>query len=148
VPGFRATSHPSPHTRPPPSSFLPPPSFSGYHPCLSLISFFPPSLLIFEPLQLSPSSQICCTTLPLSHPSSLLLLHTLFCTQDQLIYSSHFVFLSFAPLVVVSASGVVFFYKIVLIQVFALLLFVSSNCSTPLFVIDVFLRFFEVAALC
>jgi hypothetical protein len=31
------------------------------------------------------------------------------CTQDQLIYSSHLVFLTFAPLVVVSANGVVFF---------------------------------------
>jgi hypothetical protein len=36
-----------------------------------------------------------------------LLLHAPCCIQDQLIYSSHFVFLSFAPLVVVSANDVV-----------------------------------------
>jgi hypothetical protein len=48
-------------------------------------------------------------------PSSLLLLHASCCTQDQLVYSSHFVFLSFVALVVVGANGVVFFYKVVLI---------------------------------
>jgi hypothetical protein len=52
-------------------------------------------------------------------------------------YSSHFVFLSFAALVVVGANGVVFFLKVVLIQVFAPLLLVVL---TALFVIDVFLR--------
>jgi hypothetical protein len=44
------------------------------------------------------------------HPSSMLLLHIPCCTQDQLIYSSHFVFFSFAPLVVVSTNGVVFLF--------------------------------------
>jgi hypothetical protein len=39
-----------------------------------------------------------------------LLLHAPCCTQDQLMYSSHFVFLSFAALVVVGANGVVFFF--------------------------------------
>jgi hypothetical protein len=54
---------PPPHTRPPPSLFR-------YHPCLSLFSFFPPSFLIFESLQLSPSPQIkiCDRTPPLSIP--------------------------------------------------------------------------------
>jgi hypothetical protein len=60
-------------------------------------------------------------------------------------YSSHFVFLSFAALVVVGANGVVFFLKVVLIQVFAPLLFVVL---TALFVIDVFLRSFEVVVVC
>jgi hypothetical protein len=47
-------------------SYPPPPSFSRYHPCMSLISFFLPSLLIFESLQLSPLPQIYRTTPPLS----------------------------------------------------------------------------------
>jgi heme O synthase-like polyprenyltransferase len=56
-----------------------------------------------------------------------------YCTQDQLIYSSHFVFFSFAPIVVVGAIGIVFFFVfsffllVVLIQIFAPLLFVV-NC--------------------
>jgi hypothetical protein len=44
------------------------------------------------------------------HPSSLLLFHTPCCTQGHLIYSSHFILLSFIPLVVISANGVVFFF--------------------------------------
>jgi hypothetical protein len=45
-----------------------PPTFSGYHPCLFLLSFFPPSFFIFESLQLSSSPQICRGTPPLSTP--------------------------------------------------------------------------------
>jgi hypothetical protein len=97
---------------------------------MSLISFFPPSLLIFESLQLRSAVQhllsdlLCNTSL---RPSSLLAAAaTPCCTQDQLIYFSHLVFLSFAPLVVVSANGVVFFL-VALIQVFCLLLVAVSN---------------------
>jgi hypothetical protein len=60
------------------------------------------------------------------HPSSLLATATPYCTQDQLIYSSHLVFFSFAPLVVISANGVVFFL-VVLIEIFYLLLVVSNS---------------------
>jgi hypothetical protein len=59
----------------------------------------------------------------------LLLLHTPCCTQDQLICSSYFGFLSFAPLVVVGANSVVvFFCLVVLIKVFAQILIVASCC--------------------
>jgi uncharacterized membrane protein len=60
----------------------------------------------------------------------LILFHTLCCTQDQLIYSSHFVFFHFAPLVVVGgANGIEFFFGlVVLIQVFAQVLIVASCC--------------------
>jgi hypothetical protein len=67
----------------------------------------PTCLLTFESQHLSSDP-------PLQHllspAPSLLLLHTLCCTQDQLICSSHFVFLSFAPLIVVGANGVVSFF--------------------------------------
>jgi hypothetical protein len=49
------------------------------------------------------------------HFSSFLLFHTPCCTQDQHIYSLHFVFLRFAALVVINANGVVFFFKVVVI---------------------------------
>jgi hypothetical protein len=79
------------------------------------------------------SSQIYRTILLSTPPPCLLLLLLLVaaatpcCTQDQFIYSSHLVFLSFAPLVVVSANGVVFFFLVVLMQVFCLLLIAVSN---------------------
>jgi hypothetical protein len=56
----------------------------------------------------------------------LLLLHTPCCTQDQLIYSSHFVFFSSKPLVVVGANGVVFFSFFLLVVVDSPLLFVGQ----------------------
>jgi hypothetical protein len=84
-------------------------SLSGYHPRLSLFSFSRPSLFIFKSLQLIPSPQLYPKAPPLStllpcycsiflvalkiNPS---ILHILF-------------FLSFAPLIVVGANGVVFF---------------------------------------
>jgi hypothetical protein len=82
----------------------------------------PPSLGIILLCPLSPSSRLpssflnlCNSNLPYNtslHPSSLLVVvATTPCwIQDQLIYSSHLVFLSFAPLVVVGANGVVFFF--------------------------------------
>jgi hypothetical protein len=50
-------------------------------------------------------------------------------------------------LVVVGANGIVFKKKVVLIQVFAPFLFDASCCFNSIVVIDVFLRFLEVAAL-
>jgi hypothetical protein len=55
-------TRPMQHKCRPSSHIYPPPSFSGYHPCLPLFSFFPPSLLIFEYLKLSLSLQICYKT--------------------------------------------------------------------------------------
>jgi hypothetical protein len=74
---------------------------------MSLISFLP-SFLIFaaQPLTSDPDLDLACNISSL-HPS-LLILHT-HCTQDQLIYSSHFVFLSFVPLVDVGLKVLCFF---------------------------------------
>jgi hypothetical protein len=123
------------------SHICPPPSFSKYHPCMFLISFFPPSLLIFEFLQLSPSPQMIRSRSIAQHllssPSPPLLLVA---TPYSLLYSrsTHlfftFCFLNFAPLVDVGANGVVFFkkklYWIKCLLHFCLLLVVVS---TPLF---------------
>jgi hypothetical protein len=123
LPGWWAAVRPSLHTRPPSS-------LSGYHPYLSLISFFLPSLLIFESLQLRSAAQHLLPDLPRNtflHLSSLLAATTATpcCTQDQLIYTSHLVFLSFAPLIVVSANGVVFFF---FSCINSSILFVASCC--------------------
>jgi hypothetical protein len=117
--GGQLAAPPVLHTRPAASLY-------GYHSFLSLI--FPPSLLISESLQLRFVAQNLLLDLLRNtslHPSSLLVAAapTPCCTQDQLIYSSHLVFLT---LVVVSANDVVFFL-VVLIQVFCLLLINVSN---------------------
>jgi hypothetical protein len=95
--GFWAAGRPSSHT------YLPPPFFwisSPPSPSLPLPAF-PPHFLISATQHFNTSS---------IHPSSLLLFHTPCCTQDQLICSLHFVFLSFASLVVVGANVVVIFF--------------------------------------
>jgi hypothetical protein len=85
----------------------------------------PPSPGIILAYPLSPSSRLSSSFLNLCnsgmphntslHPSFFLTVATTAttpcCTQDQLIYSLYLVFLSFAPLVVVSANGVVFFFS-------------------------------------
>jgi hypothetical protein len=112
--GGQLAAPPFLHTRPSPSLY-------GYHYFLSLI-------FISESLQLRFVAQNLLLDLLRNtslHPSSLLVAAapTPCCTQDQLIYSSHLVFLT---LVVVSANDVVFFL-VVLIQVFCLLLINVSN---------------------
>jgi hypothetical protein len=57
--GLQAARFPSFHTRPPPS-------LSGYHPRLALLSFFAPYLFIIESLQLSPLPQLCLAIPPFS----------------------------------------------------------------------------------
>jgi hypothetical protein len=116
---------------------------SSFHVPYLLLPAFTPHFWILVDQSLTSNLDLPHDTSSL-HPSSLLLLHTPCCTQDLLIYSSHFVFLSLAPLIVVGANGVVFFYKVVLNQVFALLLFDASCCFNT---IVVFLRFLEVVVL-
>jgi hypothetical protein len=86
------------------------PSLSKYHPCLSLLSFVLPSLFIFESLQFIPSPQLYPTAPPLSTPCpsccSIFLVALKINPSILLILF----FLSFAPLIVVGANGIVFFF--------------------------------------
>jgi hypothetical protein len=122
---------PAPTTQAPPSLHLPPSlplSVSSLPaPSLRLPAFFPHFLIFATQALIWDLSR---NTFSL-HPSSLLQLHIPCCTRDQLIYSSHFVFLRFVPLVVVGANSVAFFFcfflffvLVELIQVFTPLLFV------------------------
>jgi hypothetical protein len=97
------------HALPLPS--YPPPSHLLWVSSLSVPSLLLPAFLLHFWIF---AAQLLTSDLPWNtsslHPSSLLLLHTPCCPQDQFIYSSHFVFLSFAALVVINANGVVCFF--------------------------------------
>jgi hypothetical protein len=99
-----------------------------YVPYLFLLAF----LLHFrifaaQPLTSDPDLDLPCNTSFL-YPSSLLVFHTPCCTQDQLIYSSHFIFFSFASLVAVGLKVLCFFFFSCTDVSICPLLFVASCC--------------------
>jgi hypothetical protein len=97
----------------PPLPSYSPPSLplwvSSLHVLFLLLPAFLPHFWIYTTQPLTSNLDLPQNTSSL-HPSSLLLLHAPCCTQDQLIYSSHFVFLSFAPLIV-GVNGVCGFFS-------------------------------------
>jgi hypothetical protein len=111
----------------------PPPSLplwvSSLHVPYLLLPAFPPHFWIFaaQPLISDIDLDLLYKTSSF-HLSSLLMLHIPCYTQDQFVYSSHFVFSSFAPLVLLVLMVLCFKKKLVLNQVFVPLLFVVSCC--------------------